>query len=666
MIYYILGFVLSYCIAFECNYGTSDIQISRSNLFFLIPPRCDKEIKSCTVDNNLPSGIVLDQEKCGISGFTTVPSNIFNAEVSITSIEGDITTVHLNFEVINQDDDIAGVTVIWISTTDTEIDNNFVKNLFSGKYTYYVNQVNEAKYSCGTEESQNCPIAYDLDISNMYSLWFFRFTSKTSIPTISITVDDEAWVYVDDLTEPKSKFKQKGEYGFAQSFSDHMVMVLAANFGGSGGLTVSINNDPYSRPPPLQYVDWIVSDIILVKDKDVVLSSAIVYGGLKEWKIVPELPKDVVIDRIGRINGIPKSVVGVEQYNITGISYDNKEISHSLANIQILDNIKENMSPGLDGYYYSSSTERQCEYRNINTVIDILWFRKIDERINHPNIENGYWDGLSGKFISSFTVKWSGMLSVPTSDTYTIGIKALGGFRMIINGDNIIDSYGCSGRRIEKTMSLNAGLVDIVLYYWKNEGSIEKSLELFWSSSTMAMTEISDDNFVHIPRKSFDFEYEIISYVKGVEVQKNCPRFKNINKDKYTVYSSTPKLPDGLAFDDNHCISGIITEKEDKLELSDYIITIKGNDQSTASLQTKIQISYDTYVKPENIVYENIITSIGSYVNIKPTVIATQYVVQSLDKLPSGLNIDVLSGTISGNRWCNDCMERIIGRYRSI
>ncbi len=94
--------------------------------------------------------------------------------------------------------------------------------------------------------------------------------------------------------------------------------------------------------------------------------------------------------------------------------------------------------------------------------------------------------------VDRFSARWTGWLTAPASDTYTIVTLADDGVRVAIDGTVVIDDWiPHFVTRNEGSIALTAGVpVPIVVEYF--EADIEASVQLLWSSPTIAESPIDD------------------------------------------------------------------------------------------------------------------------------------------------------------------------------
>jgi hypothetical protein len=114
-------------------------------------------------------------------------------------------------------------------------------------------------------------------------------------------------------------------------------------------------------------------------------------------------------------------------------------------------------------------------------------YQRIDPKIN-ANWGNGAPAGLAP---NTFSIRWTGQIEAPTSDTYTFFLNANDGARLFINGRQIISRSGNPALGEQKAQFfLRAGQrYDIRLEYSDNTGSA--SINLAWANRTQARQAIA-------------------------------------------------------------------------------------------------------------------------------------------------------------------------------
>lgn len=92
---------------------------------------------------------------------------------------------------------------------------------------------------------------------------------------------------------------------------------------------------------------------------------------------------------------------------------------------------------------------------------------------------------LSGIPANQFSVRWTGKISVPTTNTYTFYLTGDDGVRMWINGKQVINGWSDQSSVTHKgTIALEAGKrYDIKVEYYENYG--DAVVKLAWSTASM-------------------------------------------------------------------------------------------------------------------------------------------------------------------------------------
>ena len=119
------------------------------------------------------------------------------------------------------------------------------------------------------------------------------------------------------------------------------------------------------------------------------------------------------------------------------------------------------------------------------------WQILVLERID-PTIDFNWGDGSPDPSVNAngFTVRWTGMLTVPASSTYTFETNTDDGIRLWIGGQQIIDNWTDHGATLDSgDIALEVGRqYEIILEYYENGGGA--ICELSWESPTIAQEAI--------------------------------------------------------------------------------------------------------------------------------------------------------------------------------
>ncbi len=119
------------------------------------------------------------------------------------------------------------------------------------------------------------------------------------------------------------------------------------------------------------------------------------------------------------------------------------------------------------------------------------WRELVLERID-PTVDFN-WGGASPDPLinaDGFTVRWTGMITVPASATYTFYTVTDDGIRLWINGEQIIDNWTDHGSTEDSgNITLAAGRqYEIILEFYENGGSAQ--CELYWESPSITRETI--------------------------------------------------------------------------------------------------------------------------------------------------------------------------------
>ncbi len=133
---------------------------------------------------------------------------------------------------------------------------------------------------------------------------------------------------------------------------------------------------------------------------------------------------------------------------------------------------------GLQGKYYYGSASNP-------------WQTLVMERID-PTVDFSWGDGSPDPSMRSdnFTVRWTGMIEVPTTDTYTFHTQTDDGIRLFVNGQPIIQNWTDHGDTHDSgDIALIAGQkYEIILEFYEAGGGAV--CELSWSTPSLTRETI--------------------------------------------------------------------------------------------------------------------------------------------------------------------------------
>lgn len=633
----------------SCSYSRSTYTLPYRQPFGIKGPVCDGAVTSYTVDK-VPEGISFNPLTGGFSGVApTTPTGTIENTTSIVTITSvaEQTTITLDFEGGVWEDNKGGITVLWFNTADLTYDKTILTKVMNHEVKFKSNVVSGMQYTCN-QGALVCPWSFGDDIVHIYNIWYFakNFTKGTHYLNNDNEID--TYFYIDSTTDAQGPYHYSNTVYFDVEAGVHYIFMVQLNLDTRSLVYlrleyISITSSNVNTCPfTLESIDYTTENIIFTKNEYHELQTSNT-GFAQEYISTPPLPSGLEILKSGTIAGTPTESSVLQTYTIYASSYGSKyNVSYDL-DIQVLDQTLPNLIAGLVGSFYKSKG-RGIEYREISSS-DIMKFKRVDTLINHHDVDYGIWEGLNGDFISSFTIVWKGILNVPITDVYTFSLTAAGGARLNIGGISILKETNTVGTS-EGAVSLSAGLIEVELYYWKTGEDTAKQIYIEWSSAAITKSLIPDSLFYHFPEYSFYYQYVTASYLLDKPIINNCPIFVNIDKTTYTEYTSSPSLPQGLSFTSDGCITGTISNEIPKGYV-DYTISVKSTNTALKTLKSKISFAFESIQVPQQLIYPDIQSIIGGTVNTKPFIQATDYSVQS-SKLPSGLSLNSVDGTISG------------------
>lgn len=166
--------------------------------------------------------------------------------------------------------------------------------------------------------------------------------------------------------------------------------------------------------------------------------------------------ENIVLENIDVYSEKKMKIDWVSGLSIDDVRYHHKDSPFILPNVLFT---KTNR-PGLEGEYFNNRfLQGQPEATRIDETIDFWW-----------------WAGSSpidGLEDDDFSIRWTGLLRVPESGLYRIGLQADDGFRLYLDGRLLIDAWGgnnlCSYRGTE--IQLEKGKdYDLKIEYFEHVG----------------------------------------------------------------------------------------------------------------------------------------------------------------------------------------------------
>lgn len=125
--------------------------------------------------------------------------------------------------------------------------------------------------------------------------------------------------------------------------------------------------------------------------------------------------------------------------------------------------------PGLEGQYFAGRDFATPKGKVVDPVIDHAW--PAPPLATIPA-------GLES--LDDFSARWEGTLEAPEDGEYEIGVEGDDGYRLVLDGKLVIDSWANGGKRLGTTrLSLKRGQrVPLTLEYY--QATAERSLRLAW------------------------------------------------------------------------------------------------------------------------------------------------------------------------------------------
>jgi hypothetical protein len=192
-----------------------------------------------------------------------------------------------------------------------------------------------------------------------------------------------------------------------------------------------------------------------------------------------------------------------DQTTITGVTGIRRQLSAPL--VQVLDGNVYQFDSWSDGgaathfiFTPSSNTTYTANYVQIGTVpigdgINASYFDNSDftgtnQTRTDPQV-NFIWSldpPITGFGKDSFSVRWTGFIVAPTSETYTFFMNVDDGAKVVVNGKTIINQFGATGlHEFSGSIALTAGTkVPITIEYKDVSGFAQAQLS--WSSALVS------------------------------------------------------------------------------------------------------------------------------------------------------------------------------------
>jgi fibronectin type 3 domain-containing protein len=139
-----------------------------------------------------------------------------------------------------------------------------------------------------------------------------------------------------------------------------------------------------------------------------------------------------------------------------------------------IDNFPANIGTGLLGTYYSDDNLQTPVLTRVDPTIDFNWANTSPD----PSLSS-----------NTYSVKWTGQIEAPTTETYEFRVFAGDGVRVFINGDEIINDWTYGSHEDEGQIALTAGQkYSIEIDFFQSYGA--GNIDFQWETPTIPWTDV--------------------------------------------------------------------------------------------------------------------------------------------------------------------------------
>ena len=638
----------------------------------------DTLFTSYSITPTVASGLSFNTTSGILSGiYTGAPSNV-NYQVTGTNSLGSVSTSFtlaykgaicsvISF-LAQSEANVEGLTACYYAQT-----NGF--NLFSEEWFY-----SHSAETCQSLETLDLTDNYysenehtwpglDNSIEDYFSASITGYLNIGSAASYDFTLsaDDGASLYFDDATSPlidiegQSPRPRSETKSITLSSGRHLIRIYYVNNGGAASLKLEYESTAAGLPRTVvdKTVTFVggrapsflsVSDVSSVVNSRIATTRPLVSGShVTSYSVTPSLPFGLTFNSMtGVISGSPDTAF-TGDYTITALGL----LGQSQASIHIV--IGGSPVTGLSAKYYSlQNSQRLCQMSSFSSSMLSLLVDTTDDLISHPELPNGStWNRIPGDVFARFYVVWKGYVRIDAAGDYEFQLSNRDGARLTVNGDVVIDNWGCLSEMTDKTGSVSfdsVGYAAIEVEFFSNNNDF--GVILSWKKpSDEEFAIIPSSVFYHLPEATFTYATKKTHYYRYVQILGNTPVFFGVPGGSPT-YTITPALPTGLMLQSSGMITG--SPAEDSEETT---YTITATMQSGTVYTTTVTLMVTYVVPPSDLTITNeageAVTSltVEQFKEIPPIVLSAQNNPRnwSFDPdLPSGLRLDWRTRRIQG------------------
>jgi len=195
------------------------------------------------------------------------------------------------------------------------------------------------------------------------------------------------------------------------------------------------------------------------------------------------------------------------------------------------------ISSGLEGTYYNQSGVSGAFFTGTSAT-------RIDSTVNFD--WNNGTPGVTGIGVDNFTVRWTGVVLIPTTGTYVFRTLSDDGTRLSVNGNQVINDWSDHGATYNSSASitLSAGsYVPVTLEYYERGGSSLVALEWKPAGSGSFVTIPASQLFHCTPVALSGFNFAIASGTSSTCSPKDVTiTARDSSGNALTTYTGTAQL----------------------------------------------------------------------------------------------------------------------------